>query len=490
MTTTKRTLTYALLCSLAIHPGYTSAQEQRFSAGSGDQSLVYYLHLSTSTTGQDAMVLTLAIDGLDSDMAYQAALTTAATVTPGRYAWSRQTTPPQAPMWRMVMVHTSSATAYWQAVPQATSGYRLEASTDPLFSVYAASSTKATGLERLCISNLVASTTYHLRIASLGLDGATVYAQEVKEIVTAPAALKATPKPTATAIADKSADSLSVTWKMKSSGRVLYEIAVTTQSAMTPTNALIVDAWTDAQSREGDLGAHEVSGLAPNTLYLVSVRATQDGAVASELSSPAKTTTLAPRPVATSTKIYTSSMAVTWQSVPGGNGYQIEASTESSFARAVSSKTKDGSLERLWLKGLAPATTYHVRVGSLNSLGEPNWSQPWDASTLALIATTPPSPPVKDTQASPRGVYAYPVPWRPNNGSSAQGMTFTGLTPDAAIEIYDIAASFVTRLEPQGAATFLWNGHDEHGEPVSSGVYLWRVISSQGESTGKLMVIR
>jgi flagellar hook assembly protein FlgD len=73
-------------------------------------------------------------------------------------------------------------------------------------------------------------------------------------------------------------------------------------------------------------------------------------------------------------------------------------------------------------------------------------------------------------------------------------MTFTNLPPECSIRIYTIAGDLVREIQhsnlrgPQGQES--WDVKTTHGDPVASGVYLWRVQSSIDAKNGKLMVIR
>ena len=80
---------------------------------------------------------------------------------------------------------------------------------------------------------------------------------------------------------------------------------------------------------------------------------------------------------------------------------------------------------------------------------------------------------------------AYPVPWRPKNGS----LTFGDLPSECNITIYTISGQKVTELS--GSATnLLWDVKTEGGSPVASGVYIYVVEGGGGTKTGKLIIIR
>jgi hypothetical protein len=35
-----------------------------------------------------------------------------------------------------------------------------------------------------------------------------------------------------------------------------------------------------------------------------------------------------------------------------------------------------------------------------------------------------------------------------------------------------------------------WNGTDDHGVPVASGIYFYRAVSNVGKATGKMLLMR
>ncbi|MBN1622159.1 MAG: hypothetical protein JW871_06170 [Endomicrobiales bacterium] len=96
-------------------------------------------------------------------------------------------------------------------------------------------------------------------------------------------------------------------------------------------------------------------------------------------------------------------------------------------------------------------------------------------------------------------VQIAPVPWIPEDTKSDTGnllndtITFKNLPMDGEIFIYSVLGNLVKKIEfanfsdPQGKK---WDGKNEDGEYVSSGVYLWLVKSPAGVKTGKLIVIR
>ncbi|MFA6318612.1 MAG: hypothetical protein WC943_14480 [Elusimicrobiota bacterium] len=94
--------------------------------------------------------------------------------------------------------------------------------------------------------------------------------------------------------------------------------------------------------------------------------------------------------------------------------------------------------------------------------------------------------------------YAFPVPWAPNsgdpsNGTLDKGITFANIPSVGTIKIYTITGRLVRSMTIPPAlfpAQLKWDGKNEAGQDVVSGVYLWRVESGASVKTGKLMIIR
>lgn len=104
---------------------------------------------------------------------------------------------------------------------------------------------------------------------------------------------------------------------------------------------------------------------------------------------------------------------------------------------------------------------------------------------------------------SVKNVYVFPVPFRPNGpnagngpnqtGTEEGGITFADIPQTGSIEIYTIDGRLVRKITiPIGLIEpkISWDVRNEAGEKVTSGVYIWRVVSGSNSKTGKLMIIR
>jgi flagellar hook assembly protein FlgD len=84
----------------------------------------------------------------------------------------------------------------------------------------------------------------------------------------------------------------------------------------------------------------------------------------------------------------------------------------------------------------------------------------------------------------------YPNPFNPNTTIEYE-IPYSGLVE---ISIYDIQGklvrSFGNSLQQKGAYSVEWNGHNNSGNPVSSGAYIYRVQFNENFLTKKLLLVR
>ncbi|MCK4418814.1 T9SS type A sorting domain-containing protein, partial [Candidatus Aerophobetes bacterium] len=89
---------------------------------------------------------------------------------------------------------------------------------------------------------------------------------------------------------------------------------------------------------------------------------------------------------------------------------------------------------------------------------------------------------------TPTCVRVYPNPFIL---SQHEKLTFwgTGIL-GAEVRIYTLSGKLVKTLyETMGKNKLYWDGRNEEGDPVSSGIYLYLTISSEGKNAGKFAVI-
>jgi len=86
--------------------------------------------------------------------------------------------------------------------------------------------------------------------------------------------------------------------------------------------------------------------------------------------------------------------------------------------------------------------------------------------------------------------YAYPVPYKPNDGLSTtgdetSGITFTNLSTEAEIKIYTITGELVKKLIHKDGWNEEWYPvENEKGEKVVSGVYIYYIGNNKQHKSG------
>ena len=87
----------------------------------------------------------------------------------------------------------------------------------------------------------------------------------------------------------------------------------------------------------------------------------------------------------------------------------------------------------------------------------------------------------------------YPNPWIPADGDSNTGddvgVYFNNLTSSSEIFIYSLTGELVEQIQPI-SETWIWNGTNQTGQSVFSGVYLYVIKDENQTKTGKLTVVR
>jgi hypothetical protein len=81
----------------------------------------------------------------------------------------------------------------------------------------------------------------------------------------------------------------------------------------------------------------------------------------------------------------------------------------------------------------------------------------------------------------------FPNPYRPGSGA----LTFGFLTAEAEVAIFDASGNLVrTLIERDGDGGVQWDGRNQAGQMVGTGVYLYRIAHGAEARVGKLAVLR
>ena len=90
-----------------------------------------------------------------------------------------------------------------------------------------------------------------------------------------------------------------------------------------------------------------------------------------------------------------------------------------------------------------------------------------------------------------------PNPFIPNDGKTntgswmeGGGVTFGNLAPEAVeVRIYTLAGELIAEGTLSTRGEWIWNGRNQEGNKVASGIYFYIVTGPSGEKFGKLIVI-
>lgn len=94
-------------------------------------------------------------------------------------------------------------------------------------------------------------------------------------------------------------------------------------------------------------------------------------------------------------------------------------------------------------------------------------------------------------------VKVYPNPWIPSSNSGQHGsfaveghINFKGVPQDGGeIYIYNATGELIRTLKWESGNLVKWDGKNNIGEYVASGVYIW-VMKDGGTKSGKIVIVR
>jgi flagellar hook assembly protein FlgD len=87
-------------------------------------------------------------------------------------------------------------------------------------------------------------------------------------------------------------------------------------------------------------------------------------------------------------------------------------------------------------------------------------------------------------------VIVYPNQYKP--GEAVNGtVKFQGLMANSTIRIYNVIGELIRTIEVTASnGTAEWNGRNEEGRPVGSGIYIYVVTCDSEKATGKIAIVR
>ncbi len=93
------------------------------------------------------------------------------------------------------------------------------------------------------------------------------------------------------------------------------------------------------------------------------------------------------------------------------------------------------------------------------------------------------------------GVFVYPNPYVPDDGNAAtgtaaSGLYFDNLMPASRLVIYTLDGRQVRTLQNGNTLRLQWDGRDDDGRELASGVYLYTVSGVYGTHSARFVIIR
>ncbi len=182
----------------------------------------------------------------------------------------------------------------------------------------------------------------------------------------------------------------------------------------------------------------------------------------------------------------TTGLLFTWRRMTSATSYRFELATDSTFATGLI-KDVSGIVDTFRVvSGLASNRQHYWRVRGANGGGSGPASPVWDFSTLAPLG-------VREAGVLPHAYQLYqnyPNPFNPTTE-----ITFDIAAASAVeITIHDLLGRIVRRLVSEqkapGQYRVTWEGTDDTGAGVASGVYLYRIQAGSFVQTRKLILLR
>ena len=180
-------------------------------------------------------------------------------------------------------------------------------------------------------------------------------------------------------------------------------------------------------------------------------------------------------------------ISLTWATSPLGDlaGYKVYYDTDSTgfpFADTIDV----GNATSVMLSNLEPGLTYYIAVTCYDTDGNESWySNEVSAAPAALVVEESPGIPASFALHP-----AYPNPFNPST-------TLRYDLPEQAharLVVYDLLGRKVKTLlegvEGPGYEAVVWDGTDQAGRPISSGVYLIRIRADRFLQTRKMVYLR
>lgn len=178
---------------------------------------------------------------------------------------------------------------------------------------------------------------------------------------------------------------------------------------------------------------------------------------------------------------YIGALATTGEVKPTSVGINVQTSLPAQPASAVTLTFKyaDADIAGLDENKLAVARvnddgSYTMLASVVVSTDNTVTAETTHFSNFALVQYTP------SASSSVAAPIAYPIPYDPSRHPG--GMTIDKLLPGSEAKIFTITGQLVRKLTADGSGKAVWNGKNEAGRTVASGIYLAVVKDAAGKT--------
>ncbi|MBN2357463.1 S8 family serine peptidase [candidate division KSB1 bacterium] len=174
-----------------------------------------------------------------------------------------------------------------------------------------------------------------------------------------------------------------------------------------------------------------------------------------------------------------------WQTVQHGAMYHVQLATDAGFSQLIYDQKI--AFDEVQVKSLSQKTLYYWRVRALNALGDGPWSTSRKFSTSE-------SADVQGIEQEPKTFALYQNYPNPFNPGTTIKFSLPKPTP-VALTIYNVYGQQVRQLSchavrPAGEHEIIWDGRDDAGKALPSGVYIVKFTAGTFMRTCKIMMVK
>ena len=175
-----------------------------------------------------------------------------------------------------------------------------------------------------------------------------------------------------------------------------------------------------------------------------------------------------------------------WDEVSGVDNYQVVVDSNSSFSSPQIDETTSSSYYNA--TGLNHATTYYWRVRAHNLCDWGDWSAKWHFTTVTTG--------VDDESSSQDKPVAFALSQNHPNPFNPETVIEYALPKDCQVQIaiYNLLGqkirTLIDQYQTKGQRKIHWDGKDDEGNELTSGIYFYRLQAGDFSETKKMVLLR